>query len=107
MVSRALENIRDIFSILHDGDICAWNGDKNLLTLTVECQYLAKRIDPSFDKFYVELFNIDKLELEPWRNSVDVAIPDSLYQCCLPDAAKIPASLLSKSRRALDFSHNK
>ena len=59
------EDIRDIFSILHDGTISAWTGDKNLLTLTVDCEYLAERIDKSFDKFYVELINVDKLELAP------------------------------------------
>lgn len=32
----ATEDIRDIFSILHDGGISAWTGDRNLLTLTVE-----------------------------------------------------------------------
>ena len=67
-----IEDIRDIFSILHDGTISAWTGDKNLLTLTVDCEYLAERIDKSFDKFYVELINVDKLELDPWTNPIDL-----------------------------------
>jgi hypothetical protein len=66
------EDIRDIFSILHDGTISAWTGDQKLLTLTVECEYLAKQIDKSFDKFNIELFNIDKLELDPWTNQIDL-----------------------------------
>lgn len=68
----ATEDIRDIFSILHDGTIALWAGDKNLLTLTVDCEYLAERIDKSFDKFYVELINVDKLELDPWTNPIDL-----------------------------------
>ena len=68
----ATEDIRDVFSILHDGTISAWTGDKNLLTLTVDCEYLAERIDKSFDKFYVELFNVVNLELEPWTNPIDL-----------------------------------
>ena len=68
----ATEDIRDIFSILHDGIISAWTGDKNLLTLTVDCEYLAERIDNSFDKFYVALINVDKLELDPWTNPIDL-----------------------------------
>ena len=68
----AIEDIRDIFSILHDGTISAWTGDQNLLTLTVDCEYLAERIDKSFDKFYVELINVDKLELDPWTNPIDL-----------------------------------
>jgi hypothetical protein len=66
----ATEDIRDIFSILHDGTISAWTGNKSLMTLTVDCRYLAERIDKSFDKFYVELSNIDKIELDPWTNPV-------------------------------------
>ena len=62
---RATEDIRDIFSIFHDGEISAWTGNKDLLTLTVDCEYLAERIDKSFDKFYVELSFIDKIELDP------------------------------------------
>ncbi|HEY3405211.1 MAG TPA: hypothetical protein VGK59_17625 [Ohtaekwangia sp.] len=68
----ATEDIRDIFSILHDGTISAWAGDAHLLILTVECEYLAERINKSFDKFYVELLRIDKMELDPWTNPVDL-----------------------------------
>ncbi|MBN8684364.1 MAG: hypothetical protein J0L99_17075 [Chitinophagales bacterium] len=68
----ATEETRDIFSILHDGTISAWMGDNNLLTLTVDCVYLAERIDKSFDKFYVDLINVYKLELYPWANPVDL-----------------------------------
>lgn len=66
------QKIERIFSTLHDGTISAWTGDKNLLTLTVDCQYLAERIDKSFDKFYLELFTINRLEFTPWSNSVNV-----------------------------------
>jgi hypothetical protein len=54
--------------MLHDGVISAWAGDKNLLTLTVECQYLAERLDKSFDRFYVELWQVDELFLTTWPN---------------------------------------
>jgi hypothetical protein len=68
----ATKDISDIFSILHDGTISGWIGDKDLLELTVDCEYLAERIDKSFDKFYVELSDLEKLELEPWTNPVDL-----------------------------------
>ena len=72
---KATEDIRDIFSILHDGTISAWTGDQNVLTLTVECEYLAECIDKSFDTFYVELINVDVIELDPWTNPNDPPIP--------------------------------
>ena len=71
---KATEDIRDIFSILHDGTISAWIGDKNLLTLTVDCEYLAERIDKSFDKFFVELTQLDELFLSTWPNPFDLPV---------------------------------
>ncbi|RZK03928.1 MAG: hypothetical protein EOO46_17565, partial [Flavobacterium sp.] len=63
---QAIEDIRDIFSILHDGTIETWAGDMEFLTLTVDCMYLAERISKAFEKFYVELYHIDKIQLETW-----------------------------------------
>ena len=68
----AVEEVRDIFSILHDGTISSWNGDATSLTLTVECQYLAELIDPSFDRFYVELDVVKELFLSTWPNPADL-----------------------------------
>lgn len=70
----ALEEIRDIFAILHDGTISAWTGDRNFLTLTIDCGYLAEQIDKSFDLFYVELVNVDQLFLSTWPNPFDLPV---------------------------------
>ena len=86
------DNIRDIFSILHDGTISAWTGDENALTLTVDCEYLAERIDKSFDRFYLELFNVDKLELDPWTNPVDLP---SVIKTDFDDIFKAELEILS------------
>lgn len=67
----ATEDIIDTFSILHDGTISAWTGNKDLLTLTVDCEYLAERIDKSFDKFFVELIQLEELLLLTWPNPFD------------------------------------
>ena len=89
---RTTEDIRDIFSILHDGVISAWTGNKNLLTLTVECKYLAERIDKSFDNFYVELSIIDKIELDPWSNTFDI---QAIIKTELHDIFKSKLEILS------------
>jgi hypothetical protein len=70
----AIKDIRDIFSILHDGGISACTCDKNLLILTVECQYLAERIDKSFDRFYVELRQVDEFCFATWPNPIDLPV---------------------------------
>ena len=64
----SLENIRDIFSILHDGFITDHYGNHNLLVLTVDCKFLADQINESFEKFYVHLLEINNLFLVTWPN---------------------------------------
>ena len=66
------EDIRDIFSIPHDGTITGWEGDKQLLTLKIGCQYLAERINPAFEYFFVELTGICRLTLVPWMNPAEL-----------------------------------
>ncbi len=44
------------------------------MTLTVECQYLAELIDKSFDRFYVELSQVDELFLKTWPNPLDLPV---------------------------------
>ena len=67
-----IETVQNIFSILHDGTITGWTGDKNLLTLKVSCQYLAEKINPTFEDFFIELVDITKLSLEPWMNPIEL-----------------------------------
>ena len=69
--NKALENIRDIFSIFHDGTIKTWNGNHELLKLKIDCEYLAKKIDEDFKVFYVEFSHFEKLEFIPWMNPIN------------------------------------
>lgn len=62
------DDIRIIFSCLHDGTIVAWSGNRDSLTLTVECAYLAERIDKAYDKFIIEMSRIDELIFATWPN---------------------------------------
>lgn len=65
------QNIIDIFSILHDGTIESWTGDKNKLVLKVSCFYLAELIDKDFEYFYIEITEILKIELDTWINPIE------------------------------------
>jgi hypothetical protein len=67
-----LENIRDVFSIFHDGIILNWNGNEELLKLKIDCEYLAKKIDKTFTSFIIELKNIEKIEFNPWMNPINL-----------------------------------
>jgi len=88
----AVQDTEDIFSILHDGSISAWRGDNKLLILTVQCRYLAERIDPSFDRFYVELTGVETLSLSTWPNPPD--LPVQVFTA-LPDIFKANLEILS------------
>jgi hypothetical protein len=70
--ANTLDDIRDIFSILHDGTTSTCTGNKDLLTLKVDCEYLAERIDKSYTSFYIECGQIEKIELHPWMNPIDL-----------------------------------
>lgn len=67
-----VQNIVDTFSIFHDGIITKWTGNKTNLTLTIECQYLAKIIDSSFELFFVDLINIEKISFNAWMNPINL-----------------------------------
>lgn len=69
-----LQDVSDIFSIFHDGTIYAWTGDTQLLTLIIDCQFLAECIDKSYTKFYVELTQVDELSLSTWPNPFDLPV---------------------------------
>lgn len=71
--TKILDDISTIFSILHDGGISAWTGDKDLLTLEIDCEYLAERIDKSYNNFYIKFGQIEKIELHPWMNSIELS----------------------------------
>ncbi|MDD2346531.1 MAG: hypothetical protein PHY85_10385 [Bacteroidales bacterium] len=71
-MSTVLNDIRDIFSIFHDGGIVDCKGDFNKLTLTIQCNYLAELINPDFENFYLDLTEINKLDFDPWMNPIDL-----------------------------------
>jgi hypothetical protein len=65
------QDIIDIFSILHDGTIESWTGDKEKLLLKVSCFYLAELIDKDFEYFYIEIIEVQKIELDTWINPIE------------------------------------
>jgi hypothetical protein len=60
------KNISDIFSIFHDGCIVSCHYKNDSLVMEVEIQYLAERINPSFQKFTVRLDGVSNLYFSTW-----------------------------------------
>ncbi|QUY43518.1 hypothetical protein [Acaryochloris marina] len=60
------ENISNVFSIFHDGDIVNGHQKNSSLLIEVEIQYLAERINPPFRKFMLRLDNVRNLHFSTW-----------------------------------------
>lgn len=67
------DSISDIFSIFHDGTISEVLSKDGEIVLTVEIPYLAKRINPSFERFRVKLLGVKKLEFSTWPSDLKLA----------------------------------
>lgn len=61
-----IEKISEIFDIFHDAGIEAWEGNEDKLMLTIGCTYLAELINPDFDFFYLEIDEIENLQMDCW-----------------------------------------
>lgn len=66
-----VQDIASLFSILHDGRICHWDGTSERLQLRVFCDYLAQLINPAFEHFTVELDHVEQLAFRTWPNPFD------------------------------------
>jgi hypothetical protein len=64
------ENLRDIFSIFHDGGISSCRREGESLLMEVEIQYLAERINPDFRKFMVRLNDVKNLSFSTWPSDL-------------------------------------
>ena len=81
------QDIASLFSILHDGRICHWEGTTERLRLRVFCDYLAQLIDPTFEHFTVELDQVEQLAFRTWPNPFDgpVDVLSTLDRVFLPE----------------------
>lgn len=66
------ERIANLFSIFHDGYICQANIVNSNLVLEIEITYLARRINPSFKKFVLRLFNVRDLRFTTWPSNSEM-----------------------------------
>ena len=61
-------NIRNSFSLFHDGTICGFENYPEKLRLKVDCYYLSERINPQLQCFYIELYKPNDFHFEPWSD---------------------------------------
>jgi hypothetical protein len=60
------------------------------LTLTIDCRYLAERIDKTFNSFFVELNNVELIELLTWPNPFHLPV---VIKTDLDDIFKAPLEI--------------
>lgn len=73
-----IDNIRQLFSVFHDGGIEAPQCQDGTLTFNVETSYLAERIDPAFTAFSVTLRNVENLICTVWLKDQTTRTADPL-----------------------------
>ena len=61
-----LQNIGEVFNLMHDGRITEARYDESELNLRVEIRYLAEVVDDSFKFFFVTLVNCRSMAFKPW-----------------------------------------
>ena len=71
------QEIVDIFSIFHDGTIESWSGNEKKLTLKINCQFLAERINPEYVYFYVDIIDITAIELDTYIDNAEKVVVES------------------------------
>ena len=64
------ENIKNIFSIFHDGSIVSCRLENDSLLMEVEIQYLAERINPQFRRFMICLNEVQNLSFSMWSSNL-------------------------------------
>jgi hypothetical protein len=69
--SKLLEDLSDVFSIFHDGTIESWSEEPSCVRLKIGCQYIAQKVDPSFDDFYIDLIGITHIQFSPWWKDLE------------------------------------
>ena len=67
------EDIRDIFSIFHDGVISCAKSKAHGLVLEIEIQYLAERVQSGFSVFTVVLNGFRNAEFTTWPHDAEMA----------------------------------
>ena len=81
-LNKLSNEIEDIFATFHDGTIIEWKGNKERLTLTIECSYLGEVLQSGFENFYIILNDIELIELDPWMNppSLEKTIKTEIHE---------------------------
>lgn len=82
------ENLGAIFNVFHDGTIERAVHENRNIQLDVSIFYLAERVNPSYEFFYVILHNVQFFTYTPWGND---PVPETYV---LTDLDRISAKAL-------------
>lgn len=65
---RTIQNLIDLFDLLHDGVIVSATENGSDIELGVGIQYLAELINKDFEFLFVKLINVQNLTFEAWTD---------------------------------------
>lgn len=87
--SKNLDDLRDLFSVFHDGGILSWKEGASVANVRIECQYLAELINPEFEWFGVQIRILKPTLFSAWNrtgeNQLKVLATTDLFQKTEPE----------------------
>lgn len=63
---KEITKIADVINAFHDGEMLLEKKEGNHLVLKIDCEYLAKAINPDFSFFWMKIHNCHFMEFHPW-----------------------------------------
>lgn len=69
--------IAQLFSNLHDGTIHLESKEGSNQYWKIACPYLAEMIPPTYEFFWLKLYNVKRLEFHPWNK--DLTAPTKIW----------------------------
>jgi len=64
----SVSDIADLFSVFHDGEIVSHEAQGSDLRLRLDVEYLARRIQPTFKFFEIDVIGVEHLDFTTWPN---------------------------------------
>jgi hypothetical protein len=66
------ENIADAFSAFHDGNIIFEKEKNSNQIWKIDCEYLARMINPKFKFFWIKIYQVKSLQFDAWMNPFEL-----------------------------------
>lgn len=75
---KEVENIATVINAFHDGGIIFKKEESGNLIWKIDCEYLAKKINPNFSLFWIKINKYQSIEFNPWL--IPTELPEEIWK---------------------------